>query len=95
MRQDDRTQEQRKTHTLGVVMRDSFMSGWGGARGGYSRALWSLNPAECNIDKLERWVRSRSDAQYVSVVRVNAYRAPRGTKHLHIYVVDRDHPSQE
>lgn len=87
IRVDDRTPEQRKTHRWGVVMRDKFMSGWGGAQGGYSRAAWAVGP-DVNIDRVERWVRSRSDAQYVSVVDLNTYRCPRGTAHFHIYVVE-------
>ena len=93
-RQDDRTAEQRKTHLLGVVMRDRFLSGWGHATNGYSRCAWALAP-DASLDKLKKWVRSRSDAQYVSVIRVNEYRPPRGTAHYHIYVCGIDHPSQQ
>jgi len=95
IKQDDRTADQRNTHTVGVVMRDRFMSGWGGATGGYSRAMWALDPAECDIDKLERWVSHRGDANYVNRVLVNNYRPSRSTVHLHVYVVGPDHPSQQ
>jgi hypothetical protein len=87
IRQDDRTPEQRATHRLGVVMRDRCMSGWGGATNGYSRAAWAVGP-DVDINRVERWVRSRSDAQYVRVVDLNTYRPPRGTAHFHVYVVD-------
>ena len=90
--QDDRTAEQKATHRFAVVMRDKFMSGWGGAEGGYSRAAWAV-PAEVNIDRVENWVRSRDEAQYVNVVDLNKYRAPRGTAHFHIYVVTPEHPA--
>jgi hypothetical protein len=93
IRQDDRTPAERTTHTLAVVGRDKFMSGWGGARGGYSRAAWAFNPAEVNADRVENWVRSRSDMQYVSLVRLNGYRPPRDTAHFHIYTVGPDHPA--
>jgi len=87
IRQDDRTEEQKKTHIWGVVGRDSFLSGWGGASGGYSRAAWACGP-DVNADRVERWVRSRGDMKYVTVVDLSTYRPPRGTAHFHIYVVD-------
>jgi hypothetical protein len=89
---DDRTPEQRRTHTLAVVMRDRFMSGWGGARDGYSRAAWAV-PDGATLHSTERWVRSRGDAQYVNVVDLATYRPPRSTAHFHIYVVDAEHPA--
>ena len=89
-RKDDRTPEQRETHRWGVVGRDSFMSGWGDATGGYSRAAWACHP-DVNIDRVENWVRSRSEMRYVNVVDLNTYRPPRGTAHLHIYVCNADH----
>lgn len=93
--EDDRTTEQRKTHVWGVTGRDSFMSGWGQAQGGYSRCAWAV-PTEFVsnglLDRLERWVRSRGDMKYVNVVRLDRYRPPRGTKHWHVYVVNVDHP---
>lgn len=92
IKQDDRTEAQRKTHRLAVVGRDSFLSGWGCARGGYSRAAWAFDPAEINSDRVENWVRSRDDMQYVSLVDLRTYR-PKNTAHFHIYVVDRNHPA--
>ena len=85
---DDRTAEQKATHRLGVVARDKFMSGWGGASGGVSRCAWAVNTSEVNINRVENWVRSRSEMRYVNVVDLNTYRPPRGTAHFHIYVVD-------
>ena len=44
---DDRTPEQKRTHTLVVMMTDLFMSGWGGAGRGamklgrYPRPVYS------------------------------------------------------
>lgn len=91
--QDDRTAEQKKTHTLAVVARDSFMSGWGGATGGASRCAWAFNPEEVNSDRVFNWVKSRKEMKYVSLVNINKYRAPRGTVHFHIYVAGPDHSS--
>jgi hypothetical protein len=91
IRIDDRTPEQKKSHTWGVVGRDTFLSGWGEAKGGYSRATWACKWED--IDKVERWVRNRSDMIYVNVIRPDTYRPPRNTKHYHIYVVDEKHPA--
>ena len=90
IKEDDRTEAQQQTHNWAVVGRDSCLSGWGGATGGYSRCAWACAP-KVNIDRVENWVRSRSDMQYVSVVDLNTYRPPRGTSHFHIYVCGVDH----
>jgi len=90
-RKDDRTAEQRATHRFGVVASDRFMYGWGDAKGGTSRCAWACHP-DANIDRLERWVRRRSEMRYVNVVDLSTYRPPRGTAHFHIYVANPDHP---
>ena len=41
--QDDRTPEQKKTHTLIVLATDRFMSGWGMAKNGVSYAGMDLH----------------------------------------------------
>jgi hypothetical protein len=46
-----------------------------------------------DLDKVERWVRARGDMSYVRPVALANYRAPKGTAHLHIYVVDANHPA--
>lgn len=92
IRQDDRTLEQRVTHRWGVVARDTFMSGWGGASGGVSRCAWACHP-DVNLTRVEDWVRRRSEMRYVNVVDLNTYRPPRGTAHFHIYVCDPGHPA--
>jgi hypothetical protein len=89
--EDDRTPEQRLTHRWGVVAKDRFMSGWGEAARGASRCAWACHP-EANIDRLENWVRNRSEMRYVNVVNLDTYRPPRGTAHFHIYVANPDHP---
>lgn len=85
--EDNRTEEQKKTHTLAVVARDKFISGWGGASGGMSRCAWACEDRE-QLDALERWVRTRSEMIHVNLVDLSTYRAPRGTAHFHIYVAD-------
>jgi hypothetical protein len=91
---DDRTPEQRKTHKWGVVAKDKFMSGWGRASQGVSRCAWACAP-DVDIDRVKRWVESRSEMIYVNVVDLNTYRAPRGTGHFHIYVCNRDHVANQ
>lgn len=79
---DDRTPEQRKTHTLLVVGTDTFLSGWGEASGGTSYAAWACTPEQ--VDTVERRIRSRGDMKRVRVVGTPYY--PKGRGHLHIYV---------
>ena len=88
---DDRTEEQRKTHTLAVVARDNFMSGWGPCRNGYSRCAWAFDPSKVNSDRVFNWVKHRDEMRYVSLVEINSYRVPSGTAHFHIYVCDENH----
>jgi len=90
---DDRTEAQKKTHCLAVVMKDKFMSGWGEAKGGASRCAWAFDPSKVNSDRVENWVRNRSDASYVNLVDLRTYRAPRGTAHFHVYVCEQEHPA--
>ncbi len=87
---DDRTEAQKKTHTLIWLMTDRFLSDWGHAQDGPSYAGWA-----CHHDDeyaVERWVRSRGDAKRVRLVGGN-YRPPAGPGHCHIYVVGEDHSS--
>lgn len=90
--EDDRTPEQKNTHRWGVVARDRFLSGWGGASGGASRCAWACAP-DVDIDRVERWVRNRGEMRYVNKVDLSTYRPPRGTAHFHIYVCDSGHPA--
>lgn len=91
--QDDRTEEQRKTHRELVVMTDRCLSGWGQARGGASVAAWACAGIEAQR-KVERWVRSRTDALRVRTVYDGARRfRPRNAVHFHVYVVEEGHPA--
>ncbi len=85
--QDDRTEEQKKTLTYGVVGTDKFMSGWGKAENSMSYAVWACKPDD--IDKLERTINGRGDMLRVRIVELKTYK-PRGRGHCRIYV-----PQQE
>jgi hypothetical protein len=80
---DDRSQEQKKTHTVIVLMTDRFMSGWGGAGKGPSYAGWACRPEIAH--RVEARIRARSDAKRVRLV-LGDYRPPRIEGHCHIYV---------
>lgn len=84
---DDRTEEQKGTHSWLVVGTDSFLSGWGKAEGGVSYAAWACKP-ENRRDCL-CWVERRRDMKRVREVlddgRQFKYR-PSKKGHLHIYV---------
>jgi len=80
---DDRTPEQKRTHTLIVLMTDRFLSGWGMAEGGPSYAGWACTPDTVNT--IEQRIRNRSDAKRVRIV-LGDYRPPAGPGHCHIYV---------
>jgi hypothetical protein len=84
---DDRTPEQKLTHTVIVVGTDIFLSGWGLAKDGFSYAGWACEPK--HQWKVLDWVSSRGDMKRVRVV-TDPYR-PKGKGHCHIYVVDDEH----
>jgi len=90
IRQDDRTPEQRTTHTWLAIGTDTFMSGWGGAEGGNSFAAWacdSWQDAKTMTEHLER----RGDMQRVRIEYDDPkrpYRPGRTCAHLHIYLAD-------
>lgn len=88
IRIDDRTPEQKKTHTWLVTATDKFMSGWGKAQGGISKCAWACEGK--NVDKVERWVRARKEMKYVNVTDGKWY--PR-VKHVYIYLVTKEHPA--
>lgn len=90
--EDDRTTEQKATHRWAVVARDKCLSGWGVAAGGASRCAWAC-PQELNIDRVFNWVKSRDEMKHVNIVNLSTYRAPRGTAHFHVYVVNAKHPA--
>lgn len=87
--QDDRTEEQKQTHTWLIAGTDSFLSGWGKAENGKSVAVWACEPS-IRLDVL-CWVERRGDMKRVREV-ANDYR-PSGQGHCHIYVVKAGHPA--
>jgi hypothetical protein len=58
---DNRTDKEKVTHNYLIIMTDSVMSGWGGAKGGKSYAAWACTPED--REKVYTWVKSRSDAK--------------------------------
>jgi hypothetical protein len=90
---DKRTEEQKKTHTLAVVARDSFLSGWGRAEFGTSRVAFAVNPAEVNIDRVFNWVKDRPEMKNASVIDLTTYKPARGTVHFDIVVIHPQHPA--
>jgi hypothetical protein len=88
-RKDDRTVEQITTHPNIVGGRDTFMSGWGEARGGVSYAGWACRDED--VEKVYRWVKSRDEMRAVGVRRV-WYPKSRNAR-VHIYVVTPGHPA--
>lgn len=88
--QDNRTDEQKRTHTLLIGGTDTFLSGWGKADGGPSFAFWACRPEHAN--PVESWVRGRGDLQRVRLAS-GGYRPPSGPGHARVYVVEPGHPS--
>jgi hypothetical protein len=86
---DDRTPEEKTTHPIIVVGTDSFMSGWGEAKGGVSYAGWACRHDD--VDRVKSWVSSRPEMKRVRIVG-NSWR-PKGVGHTQVYVVHDDHPS--
>ena len=81
---DDRTPEQRKTHTCLWGGTDRFLSGWDCNDNKASYAFWACKPEHGNA--LESRLRQRSDMKNVRQVSPN-YR-PRHDVLAHIYVAD-------
>ena len=85
---DDRTDDQKRTHTVFVAGTDKFLSGWGDAKGGASVAVWACRPDDAR--SVFDWVKDRGDMS-----RVRYVSNPRKCKaaHVHVYVVDESHPA--
>ena len=88
IRVDNRTEEQKLTHTWLVVGTDQVLSNWGQSSGGLSSAAWACRP-DCLEECLE-WVEGRGDMRRIRVVvdRKGDRYAARGAAHLHIYVFE-------
>ena len=88
IRIDDRTKEEKKTHTWLVTATDRFMSNWGEAKDGLSKCAWACKPE--HVDKVFKWVSNRDEMRYVNCTNNKWY--PRAA-HVHIYVVKENHPA--
>ena len=82
---DDRTSEQLATHPVLVGGHDTFMSGWGLAKGRRSYAFWACRPE--NVATVRGWVDSRSD------IEVTEFDHGSDNDLKHIYVVCDNHPA--
>ncbi len=89
IRVDDRTEEQKKTHTWLVTATDRFMSGWGHASEGTSKCAWACRTLG-EAQQVLAWVESRDEMKYVNLTSGKWY--PRAA-HVHIYVADQTHPA--
>lgn len=89
-RQDDRKPEERLSHEWLVAGTDSFLSGWGKSANGKSYAAWACRYSD--LEKVEAWVRERSDMKRVRVVK-GSWRPKGRFGHAHVYVVNAGHPA--
>jgi len=87
---DDRTPEQKQTHTVLITATDKFMSGWGKASQGASKCAWACR-SDQDWRKVLDWVENRSEMKYVNVNTSGKW-YPKAA-HVHIYVVDDNHPA--
>jgi len=87
--EDNRTPEIKKTHTVLITATDKFMSGWGEASQGASKCAWACKPE--HEDKVYNWVKNRSEMKYVNINYSGRWH-PKAA-HVHIYVVDDNHPA--
>ena len=74
-------------HFIGGI--DTCMSGWGGAEGGRSFAIWACRTGDA--DAVMEWVKSRGDIKKVRVIAGSLTTKP--NDHIHVYVVGPNHPS--
>lgn len=89
IRKDDRTKEQKLTHRFLVTATDKFMSGWGLAKGGLSKIAWACDN-ENDMYEIFEWAKKRSEMKYVNVLFGGRWYP--AAAHVHIYVVDKNHP---
>lgn len=72
-----------------VIMKDTFLSGWGKAEGGISYAAWACKDE--HLEQVLEWVKGRSDSKAVRVVSKDY--VPQYAAHYSIYEVTDGHPS--
>ena len=93
--EDDRTPEQKKTHTILIGGHDPFLSGWGKALHSKSYAYWACGPVPWSqkyVDQVEKAVKQRNLKRVT--VRYSGLPRKGPNDHVHIYVVDEGHPMQ-
>ena len=95
---DNRTEEQTRTHTVLYGGVDTFMSSWGPPveAGSKSRAYWACRPEDC--DKVRAWVKSREDIPRVEELGASDVLDPRVPARVRrdfvsVYVVTGRHPA--
>ena len=76
-------------HDIFIGGIDTCMSGWGGAEGGRSFAIWACKYHES--DRVMKWVESRGDIKKVCVI--DGSLTTKANDHVHVYVVGPNHPS--
>lgn len=94
IKKDDRTPDQMLTHRVLIVATDKCLSNWGEATGGASVCAWACESKDA--DRVESWVRSRSDMRRVRYAfddGMGATYRPKNAAHFHIYAVTESHPA--
>lgn len=90
--EDDRNDDQKTTHICLIVGVDMFLSGWGQSEKRLSVACWACT--QDDAENVETWVNSRGDMAKVRVMTDSDLLEEYSLGvHVHIYVVDSDHPS--
>jgi hypothetical protein len=89
--QDFRDDWERQNIVRGIRATDRCMSGWGGAEGGTSVAIWAC--ASEDEKRVLKWVRSRGEMKNVRAIFASQFAAQRGAAHVHVYVVRPGHPA--
>ena len=88
--EDDRTDDELKSHIWLVTATDKFMSGWGAAAGGLSKCAWACKSFG-DATRVYDWVKGRSEMKYVNIKTSSRWH-PQAC-HVHIYVVKDNHPA--
>ena len=87
---DDRRVGRHKRYDM-VLAHDTFMSGWGRAKGGESYVAWSAEPAY--IQAVKEWVEKKPEMKHVRIVPSDWVNTNKNVAHLSIHMVDDYHPA--
>jgi len=91
---DERTKEQKEQLKYIVYAHDTFLSGWGMAKGGRSLFAWAVE-TEAQKDKILDWVQGRSDMTRVDWDLASEFDRKLNRKtfaHCSIYSATKEHP---